>query len=216
MADNIIYGINGPVVTIKGVTDLAMMEMVYVGKDKLIGEVIKIDSSKTTIQVYEETSGIKPGELVYSTGLPMSVTLGPGILSNIFDGIENPLTDISAAVGAFIPRGLHPSSLNEKTLWDVTLTVKKGDKLNGGDVYATTPEKAILHKIMLHPDLSGEVVEVKPDGKYTVNDTVAVIKDSNGEKHNLTLCQKWPIRMPRPIKKRLSLSKPLVTGQRVI
>lgn len=216
MADNIINGINGPVVTIKGQTDLEMMEMVYVGNDKLIGEVIKIDSSKTTIQVYEETSGIKPGEPVYSTGLPMSVTLGPGILSNIFDGIENPLTDIASATGAFIPKGLHPSPLNEETLWDVTVTAKKGDRLNGGDVYATTPEKAIIHKIMLHPDLSGEVVEVKPDGKYKVNDTVAVLKDDKGELHELTLCHKWPIRLPRPIKKRLSLTRPLVTGQRII
>ena len=216
MAENIIYGINGPVITVKGQTSLAMTEMVYVGKSRLIGEVIKIDSEKTTIQVYEETSGIKTGEPVYSTGQPMSVTLGPGILSNIFDGIENPLTDISSEVGAFIPRGLHPAPLNEKTKWDITLTVKKGDRLNGGDVYATTPEKAIVHRIMLSPDLCGEVIEVKPDGEYTINDVIAVIKDDSGQTHELTLCQKWPIRLPRPIKQRLPLTKPLVTGQRVI
>jgi len=215
--DNIlINGINGPVVTIKGQTDLEMMEMVYVGEKRLIGEVIRIDSDETVIQVYEETSGIKPGEPVYPTGSPMSITLGPGILSNIFDGIENPLTDIAKQAGSFIPRGLHPSSLDEKKKWDVKLTAKVGDRLVGGDIYATTPEKAIVHKIMLSPGLSGEIIEVKGDGQYTVNDVVAVLRDDNGNKHNLTLCHKWPIRVPRPIKERCTLNKPLITGQRVI
>lgn len=214
--DNIISGINGPIVTISGQTDLEMMEMVFVGNARLIGEVIKIDSEKTVIQVYEETSGLKPGEPIYASGSPISVTLGPGILSNIFDGIENPLTDIAKFAGSFIPRGLHPASLNPETQWDVTMKVKVGDTLKGGDIYAVTPEKAIEHRIMVPPELCGEVIEVKPDGKYTVNDTVVVLKDSNGEKHELTLCHKWPIRIPRPINKRLPLSKPLVTGQRVI
>ena len=146
MQENKIFGINGPVVTVKGKTDLEMMETVYVGNAGLIGEVIKVDSDFTTIQVYEETDGLCPGEKVYSTGSQMCVTLGPGILSNIFDGIENPLNDIAASAGSFIPRGLHPSSLNEETEWDVTITAKKGDKLKGGAVYATTPEKALIHK----------------------------------------------------------------------
>lgn len=214
--DNIISGINGPIVTISGPTDLEMMEMVFVGNSRLVGEVIRIDSEQTVIQVYEETSGLRPGEPIFASGSPISVTLGPGILSNIFDGVENPLTDIAKASGSFIPRGLHPESLDPKTLWDVTIKVKVGDRLNGGDVYATTPEKAIEHRIMAAPDVSGEVIEVKPDGKYTVNDTVVVIKDENGQKKNLTLCHKWPIRIPRPINKRLPLSRPLVTGQRVI
>lgn len=214
--NSIINGINGPIVTIDGRTDLEMMEMVYVGNARLVGEVIRIDSNSTVIQVYEETSGLKPGEPVFATDSPISVTLGPGILSNIFDGIENPLTDIAAASGSFIPRGLHPESLNPETLWDVTLTANVGDRLEGGDVYAVTPEKAIEHRIMLSPDLSGEIVEIKPDGKYRVHDTVAVLKDDNGKLHELTLCHRWPIRVPRPIKKRLPLSRPLVTGQRVI
>lgn len=215
--DNItINGINGPVVTVKGQTDLAMMEMVYVGEKKLIGEVIRIDSDSTVIQVYEETSGLKPGEPVFPTGSPMSITLGPGILSNIFDGIENPLTDISKQAGSFIPRGLHPSSLDTKAKWNVTLCVRVGDRLHGGEAYAQTPEKAITHKILLSPDLSGEIVEVKPDGEYCVNDTIAVLLDEKGVKHNLTLCHKWPIRLPRPIKQRCELNKPLITGQRVI
>ena len=215
-SENTIYSVNGPVVTVKGQTNLEMMEMVYVGNKKLIGEVIKIDSEATVIQVYEETSGLKPGEPVYSSGSPMSVTLGPGILHNIFDGIENPLSDIANAAGAFIPRGMHPSSLDEYKLWDVTIKVKKGDKLNGGDVYAVTPEYAIEHRIMVPPYLSGEVTDVKPDGQYRINDTVITLTDSNGKNHDLTLCCKWPIRIPRPIKDRKPLTKPLVTGQRVI
>ncbi len=214
--NSIIGGINGPIVTIDGPTDLEMMEMVFVGNARLVGEVIRIDSESTVIQVYEETSGLKPGEPIFATGSPISVTLGPGILSNIFDGIENPLTDIAKASGSFIPCGLHPASLDPKTQWDVTLKVKVGDRLSGGDIYAVTPEKAIEHRIMVPPGMSGEIVEVKPDGKYTVNDTVAVIRDENGEKHNLTLCHRWPIRIPRPVSKRLPLSRPLVTGQRVI
>ncbi len=213
---NNIYSINGPVVCIKGKTDLQMTEMVYVGNNRLIGEVIRIDSDETVIQVYEETSGLKPGDPIFSTGAPLCITLGPGILGNIFDGIENPLVDIAADAGAFIPRGLHPSALNESTEWNVTVKVKKGDKLKGGDIYATTPEKALVHKITVPPELCGEVVSVVCDGKYKVNDTIITIKDKYGRLHDLTLCRKWPIRTPRPIAKRLPLNKPLITGQRVI
>ncbi len=196
--ENVIYSINGPVVSVKGKTDLQMTEMVFVGNQRLIGEVIRIDSDETVIQVYEETSGLKPGDPVYPTGSPLCITLGPGTLSNIFDGIENPLNDIAASAGSFIPRGLHPSSLNEETEWDVTITAKKGDKLKGGAVYATTPEKALIHKIMVPPELSGEVVDVKPDGKYKVNDTVITLKDDLGKLHELPP------------------EKPLITVQRVI
>ncbi len=208
---------NGPVVTIKGETDLSMMEMVYVGKEKLIGEVIGLDKKMTTIQVYEETTGLKPGEPVYSTGLPMSVTLGPGIIGNIFDGIERPLPAIEKKFGAFIGKGAQFSPLDTEKKYKVTLKVKVGDTLSGGDIYAECPETPVItHKIMLSPLLSGTVTEVMPDGEYTVNDTVAKIKDKKGNETELTLLQKWPIRNPRPIKKRLPATKPLVTGQRVI
>lgn len=217
MQKNVIYGINGPVVTVKGRTNLSMMEMVYVGKAGLIGEVIRLDNDEAVIQVYEETSGLKPGEPVESTGQPMSVTLGPGILKNIFDGIENPLEIIAEGSGAFIPRGVHPFPLDENKLWDVTLTVKPGDILKGGSVYATCPETPVItHKVMLSPTLCGKVVECKPDGQYKVNDVVAVIEDDKGVRHELTLCQKWPIRTPRPILGRMPLEKPLITGQRCI
>jgi len=217
LSENVIFGINGPVVTIKGETDLSMMEMVYVGKEKLIGEVIGLDKKMTTIQVYEETTGLKPGEPVYSTGLPMSVTLGPGIIGNIFDGIERPLPAIEKKFGAFIGKGTQFSPLDTEKKYKVTLKVKVGDTLSGGDIYAECPETPVItHKIMLSPLLSGTVTEVMPDGEYTVNDTVAKIKDKKGNETELTLLQKWPIRNPRPIKKRLPATKPLVTGQRVI
>ena len=217
MSENVIFGINGPVVTIKGETDLSMMEMVYVGKEKLIGEVIGLDKKMTTIQVYEETTGLKPGEPVYSTGLPMSVTLGPGIIGNIFDGIERPLPAIEKKFGAFIGKGAQFSPLDTEKKYKVTLKVKVGDTLSGGDIYAECPETPVItHKIMLSPLLSGTVTEVMPDGEYTVNDTVAKIKDKKGNETELTLLQKWPIRNPRPIKKRLPATTPLVTGQRVI
>lgn len=217
LSENVIFGINGPVVTIKGETDLSMMEMVYVGKEKLIGEVIGLDKKMTTIQVYEETTGLKPSEPVYSTGLPMSVTLGPGIIGNIFDGIERPLPAIEKKFGAFIGKGAQFSPLDTEKKYKVTLKVKVGDTLSGGDIYAECPETPVItHKIMLSPLLSGTVTEVMPDGEYTVNDTVAKIKDKKGNETELTLLQKWPIRNPRPIKKRLPATKPLVTGQRVI
>ncbi|MBR0413994.1 MAG: V-type ATP synthase subunit A [Clostridia bacterium] len=212
-----IYSINGPVITIKGKTDLSMMEMVFVGKDKLAGEVILIDNEKTTIQVYEETAGLSAGEPIYPSGSPLTITLGPGLMSNIFDGIERPLSVIKEQSGAFIKKGSLIPSLDAQKKWDVTLLVKEGDALEGGAVYASCPEtSAIIHYCLLAPDLSGEVVEVKPDGQYTVNDTVLKLKDSFGTVHDITLCQKWPIRTPRPVKERMSSDKPLLTGQRIL
>ncbi len=194
-----------------------MLEMVYVGHKRLIGEVILINDQYTTIQVYEVTTGLRPGEPVWPTGSPMSVVLGPGIVSNIFDGIERPLRDIRQATGAFIGEGIHISVLDETRLFDVTLTVKPGDYLEGGQIYATCPEtSAILHKCMLSPTLSGEIIEVMPNGPYHVNDTVARLKSADGTVIDLTLCQRWPIRNPRPIHKRLPIRRPLITGQRVI
>lgn len=217
MAENKIYGINGPVVTIQGETDLGMMETVFVGKDRLIGEVIRLEKNMTTIQVYEETAGLTVGEPVYSTGSALSVTLGPGILSNIFDGIQRPLPAIAKEYGAFIGRGAQFAPLDTEKKYAVTMTVKAGDRLSGGDVYATCPETPVItHKMMLSPTLCGEIVEVMPDGDYTVNDTVARLKTDKGEIVDLTLLQKWPIRTPRPIAERMPSDKPLVTGQRII
>ena len=214
---NTIYGINGPVVTVKNADSFEMMEMVYVGSQKLVGEVIGITHELTTIQVYEETTGLMPGDPVEGTGAPMNVLLGPGILDNIFDGIERPLKAIEEQSGCFISRGASVSSLDTEKLWKVTLKVKVGDRLEGGQIYATLPETPIIeHRVMLHPELSGVITKVKPNGEYKIFDTVAVLKDDNGVEHNLTLCQKWPIRTSRPVKDRLSASIPLITGQRII
>ncbi len=217
MNKNVIYGINGPVVTVKDTDSFEMMEMVYVGEQKLVGEIIGITDRLTTIQVYEETTGLKPGDPVTGTGAPMNVLLGPGIIDNIFDGIERPLKAIEAASGAFISRGAAVSALDAEKRWTVTMRIRPGDRLEGGQIYATLPETPIIeHRVMLHPELSGVIKEVKPDGEYTVFDTVAVLEDDKGRTHELTLCQQWPIRTARPVKERLAPTIPLITGQRVM
>ncbi len=214
---NVIFGINGPVVTVQDTDAFSMMEMVFVGGDKLIGEVIGITEALTTIQVYEETTGLRPGEPVEGTGQPMTVTLGPGIINNIFDGIQRPLRAIELQTGAFIAKGAEVSPLDENKKWDVTLVTKVGEKLNAGDVYAECPETSIItHRCMLPPGVSGEVTSVQKDGKYRVNDVIVTIKTESGEDIGLTLCQKWPIRTPRPVTERLPMILPLITGQRVI
>ena len=215
--ENVIYSINGPVVTVKDTKDFSLLEMVYVGHLRLIGEVIGITDKFTTIQVYESTSGLKPGEPVETTGGPMSVTLGPGIITNIFDGIERPLRDLRKATGAFIGEGCNIPSLDDTKKYNVSIKVQVGDHLTGGAIYATCPETPVIeHRCMVPPKMSGEVVEIVPDGEYTINDTVVKLKDDTGAVHSLTLCQKWPIREPRPVKNRMPITRPLITGQRVI
>ncbi|HIY81845.1 MAG TPA: V-type ATP synthase subunit A [Firmicutes bacterium] len=217
MSSNLINSINGPVVTIKGPTDLTMQEMVYVGSKKLIGEVISISAERTTIQVYETTTGLRVGEEIIGTGAPLSATLGPGIISNIFDGIERPLEDIEKTDGAFIGTGSSIPSLDPERKWDVTIKVSVGDELRGGDIYATCPETPLIeHRCMVPPNLSGRVSAVMTNGQYTVNDCVVTLVDKDGVEHELTLCQKWPIRVERPIRRRMPIERPLITGQRVI
>lgn len=214
---NVIYGINGPVVTVKDTDSFSMMEMVFVGHERLIGEVIGITSDFTTIQVYEETTGLRPMEPVVGTGSAMTVTLGPGIINNIFDGIQRQLRAVEAKSGSFIARGAAVSALDEAKKWDVKIKVKVGDRLSAGEVYAECPETSIItHRCMVPPSVSGEVVAAKKDGKFAVNDVIVTLKTDDGEKIDLTLCQKWPIRTPRPVAKRLPTTIPLITGQRVI
>lgn len=213
----IIYGINGPVVYLRGNTGFKMSEMVYVGKERLVGEVINLTSDTTTIQVFEETTGIKPGEEVTATGDAISVTLAPGILNNIFDGIERPLSEIAKDGGAYINRGVSVDSLDTSKLWDVHVAIEKGQEVSGGTIIAEVPEtSAIIHKSMVPPNVYGTVLSVVPDGKYTINDTIAVIQLEDGTEMNLTLTQKWPIRIPRPTLKRYPAIKPLITGQRIL
>jgi V/A-type H+-transporting ATPase subunit A len=212
-----IYGINGPVVYLSGNNGFKMGEMVFVGKDKLVGEVIALTKDRTTIQVYEETTGLRPGDDVLSSGAALSVTLAPGIISNIFDGIERPLDKIAKKSGAFISRGISVESLNTSKLWETHITVKPGDRVYGGTVIAEVPETtAIVHKSMVPPEVYGVVTKVVPDGKYTINDVIVTIECRQGEIRELTLTQKWPIRIPRPVTKRYPSNKPLLTGQRIL
>lgn len=196
-----------------------MREMVYVGEKKLIGEVIGVSDSFTIIQVYENTAGLKVGEAVMTTGMPMCATLGPGIISNIFDGIERPLRDMKSISGSFVTEGSAIPSLDEEKLFDVTLKVKVGDKVTAGQIYATCPETPLItHKCMISPSVKeATVTYAAPDGKYKVNDVVAKLAVEGEETEiPLTLCQKWAIRTPRPVAKRLPITKPLITGQRIV
>ncbi|MGN0601617.1 MAG: V-type ATP synthase subunit A [Oscillospiraceae bacterium] len=213
-----IYSINGPVVKIANTKTFSMLEMVYVGNKRLIGEVIGVAEDFTTVQVYEGTTGLVPGEPVVGTGSPMSCTLGPGIISNIFDGIERPLRKLSEISGAFIADGAEVTSLDEEKKYNCTVTVKTGDNLSAGEVYCTCPETAVItHKCMLSPlSKGGKVIWTADDGEYRINDTVVKIRTPLGDVEELTLCQKWPIRTPRPCAERLPITRPLVTGQRII
>ena len=216
-AKGTIYGINGPIVYIAGDSGFQMNEMVYVGKANLVGEVIGLTSERTTIEVYEETTGLKPGEPVTGTGAPVSVTLAPGIITNIFDGIERPLAAIKKSSGYYIDRGVHVTSLDTEKKWQTHMTVKRGDHVYGGTIIAEVPEtRAITHKVMIPPDLEGDVLSVVSDGEYTINDTLLTIMTKDGTEKAITMTQKWPIRIPRPTVKRYPASKPLITGQRIL
>lgn len=212
-----IYGINGPVIYLKGNTGFSMSEMVYVGEERLVGEVIALDKDRTTIQVYEETSGLRPGETVEASGGPVSVTLAPGILNNIFDGIERPLERIADIGGAFITRGAAVDFLDREKKWETHITVKEGDYLHGGDIFAEVPEtRAIVHKCMVPPDLEGTVVSVVSDGSYTIEEPLLTLQAGNGTQSQIPMAQKWPIRKARPVSQRCGASVPLITGQRII
>lgn len=214
---NTVFSINGSVVKVKDTTDFSMLEMVYVGAKKLVGEVINMSSEETTIQVYESTTGLKPGEPVTGSGMPMSAVLGPGIISNIFDGIERPLKKLEEISGAFIGEGSTVSSLDTEKKYSVTMKVKVGDSIKGGDIYAVCPETPVIeHRCMLSPYLKGEITWVAENGDYRINDVVAKLKKDDGTEVELTLCQKWPIKQARPFADRLPINKPLITGQRVI
>ena len=213
----VIFGINGPVVYLKGDPGFKMNEMVYVGRENLVGEVIGLTSERTVIQVYEETGGLKPGETVTGTGAPVSVTLAPGILNNIFDGIQRPLRAIAKESGPYIGRGLAVESLDTKKKWQTHMTVKKGDRLMPGTIIAEVPEtKAITHKVMVPPDLEGYVMDVVSDGSYTIEEPLLTLQLADGSERKLAMAQKWPIRTPRPTAKRFPATRPLITGQRIL
>lgn len=211
-----IIGVNGPVIKAQGMKGFKMREMVMVGVKKLIGEIIILEDDYATIQVYEETGGLKIGESVISTGSPLSLKLGPGILGNIFDGIERPLEKINQISYGFIPEGIGLISLDEERLWDVKLMVNIGDELEQGQVYAEIQETpSIIHKLMVPSEVSGKVISVKKNGKYNIETVVVTLKQGD-QLNDLKLYQLWPVRKPRPVKEKKTIFKPLVTGQRII
>lgn len=206
--------INGPVVIAKDAGNLKIREMVSVGKNKLIGEVISVDKDLATIEVYEDTSGLVAGEEVISTGRPLSVRLGPGLLKNMFDGIQRPLEKIEDDHGAFIPAGIGFENLDEEKDWDVEISVKVGDKIKVGDIYGRIQEtKTIEHRLL--SSVSGRVKLAKPSGTYKLEDTIVIVEGPDGDEE-LKLYQYWPVRNPRPVAKIRPLEKLLNTGQRVL
>ena len=210
-----VYSVNGPVVKVRGGRSLQMKESVFVGSERLIGEVVGVQGDNTTVQVYEDTTGLRPGDPVEGTGAPMSIRLGPGLLHNIFDGIARPLRAIEGISGEFMARGINISSLDTERKWNVTVTVLPGDEVTPGMIYATCPETEIItHRCTSH--MTGIVTKVARDGEYTVEDTLVELTDSRGKTHALTLAQTWPIRSPRPVRRRLPIERPLITGQRII
>ncbi|HTX92301.1 MAG TPA: V-type ATP synthase subunit A [Anaerolineales bacterium] len=208
--------INGPVVRARGSRHVSMMDLVEVGEDQLVGEVIGLNGDIITVQVYEETSGMHPGAPVYETGLPLSVELGPGLLRSIFDGVQRPLPLIEAQSGSFIGRGIHLDSLPRKDLWKFTPSLKAGAVVRGGAILGTVPETAALeHRVMVPPNLQGSLTWIAPEGEYTLTDPIARLQTENGEKE-LSMLQRWPVRRPRPYAARRKMDEPLVTGQRVL
>ena len=211
-----IIKVSGPLVVAEGLGDANVSDVVRVGPDRLIGEILNMTGDSASIQVYEETSGLGPGAEVESSGMPMSVELGPGMLENIYDGIQRPLPEIRELTGATISRGTDVPALNRKKKWTFTPTAHEGDELTGGDVIGTVQEtSAILHKIMVPPNMSGKLLSIK-GGDFTVTETVAVLEDNKGEKHELTLMQKWPVRISRPYASKSMPTRPMNSGQRII
>ena len=206
-----IYRVAGPVVTIMGIKP-KMYDVVHVGHEGLMGEVIRIERDKATVQVYEDTSGVKPGEPVVNTGMSLSVELGPGLLESIYDGIQRPLKVLQEKMGDFIDRGVTANGLDRERVWEFKPVVSSGDSVKGGSTIGTVQEtENIEHKIMVPPTVSGTVEEIK-SGKFKVDETICVLTDGT----EISMMQKWPVRMPRPVEKKFIPNRPLITGQRIL
>lgn len=214
----VICGVSGPVVIAENMSGAAMYELVSVGNQNLVGEIIRLELDKATVQVYEETSGLRVGDPVIRTGQPLSVELGPGVLGQIFDGIQRPLEVIAGIVNTpYIPRGIQVNSLDRKKIWDfVPVNFKVGDMITGGDIFGEVQENTLmLHKIMLAPRAMGKITFIAPRGQYTLEDVV-ITTEFNGTKTEHTMLQKWPVRIPRPSVEKRAADRPLITGQRVL
>jgi V/A-type H+-transporting ATPase subunit A len=216
MKEGKIIRVSGPLVVASQMSGAKMYDVVYVGEEKLMGEVIELKGDIASIQVYEETSGIGVGAPVYPTGAPLSVELGPGLVESIYDGVQRPLNIIREKVGDFITRGVHIPGLSYDKKWQFEPAAKKGDKVVAGDIIGKVQETTILeHRIMVPPDIKeGEIVDIQK-GEFTVNDIICKIKTNKGIK-NITMLTKWPVRIPRPTKEKLPPEIPMITGQRII
>lgn len=215
MKEGKVIKVSGPLVVAEGLDDAKMFDVVEVSEKRLIGEIIEIRGSKTSIQVYEETSGLGPGDPVYTTGVPLSVELGPGLIGSIFDGIQRPLDAIQRMVGATIERGVHVNPIDHEKKWKFEATAKVGDKVVAGDIIGKVQETTIIeHRIMVPYGIEGEIIEIQ-NGEFTVEDVIAKVKTSKGIV-DITMLQKWPVRKVRPYKEKVSPEEPMVTGQRVI
>jgi V/A-type H+-transporting ATPase subunit A len=209
--------VSGPLVVATGLQDANMSDVVRVGPQRLIGEILTMKGDSASIQVYEETSGLGPGAEVVTTGGPLSVELGPGMIEGIYDGIQRPLEKIVEKVGSCITRGVEVPPLDEEKKWEFTPVAKVGDKLAGGDIIGTVPETAVvLHKIMVPPKMSGTITKIAEKGSYTIRETIAVLTDENGKENTLTMTQKWPVRVGRPYEHKYPPKRPLCSGQRII
>ena len=209
--------VNGPVIIVRGITDAMMMELIHVGESRLIGEIIKLYGTQATIQVYEDTTGITPGDPVYGTGMPMSVELGPGLIGQIYDGIQRPLVRLKETCGIFIERGIEEPSLDRNKKWHFIPLSEKDSEARSGLIIGTVREsQRVEHRIMIPPGLRGSLIYIAPEGDYTITEEVAKILDEKGLAHSLPMFQRWPIRVPRPTASRKALDVPLITGQRVI
>lgn len=209
--------IAGPLVVATGMTEARMYDVVYVSDYRLIGEVIELKGDRASIQVYEETAGLKPGDPVYETGLPLSVELGPGLLTSIYDGIQRPLDKVREQAGDWIGRGINIPGLDHGKKWAFTPELVPGMAADGGDIIGSVQEtELIMHRVMVPPGTAGEVEWVAPAGEYTIDDEIARLKLEDGSLRSLTMLQKWPVRKPRPIATKLAPNEPLITGQRVV
>ena len=209
--------VSGPLVVATGMENANMADVVRVGGQRLIGEILNMNGDSASIQVYEETSGLGPGAEVITTGSPLVVELGPGLIENIYDGIQRPLEEIMHKAGANITRGIEVPALSREKKWAFAPVAKAGDKVQGGDVIGTVQETSVvLHKIMIPPKMSGTLERVAPAGEYTVEEPVAVLKTDKGESVSLTMVQKWPVRVGRPYKHKYPPRAPLCSGQRII
>jgi len=207
--------VNGPVITGESTSAVKMLDIAEVGEEHLIGEIVRIYGNSVTIQVYEDTTLIRPGDQIYGTGMPLSVALGPGLLGTIYDGIQRPLAEIEKVYNFYIERGIQPSALSKDKKWDFSPTVKKGDTVKEGNIIGTVQETSFIeHRVLLPVGIEGVIEDIKK-GQYTVNDVVCKVQTDSGLKE-VTMVQNWPIRNPRKVRKRLPIIDPLITGQRVI